>query len=205
MSADTARTARDLDALRQRAAQVRMALTAPVPPALPGDPVVAFQQQVAVDDATSALLEELARLAATAHVGNLLIETGERVPVAVDGAGPRVVGAAQTDPRIQLFAIPLAYSPVTMSFDADYARLGDFLWRLRDLATTVDVRSVEVRPRAATAPGTEAAAVSASEDGSVHVAMTLFAYSRTSPDNGSVARTAGSPAASSRSGEEVLP
>jgi hypothetical protein len=156
---------------------VRTTLTQPVPPPLPGDPVAAFERQVAAGDATSTLLEQLARLASSSRAGNLLIETGERVSIAADGAGPRLTGAAPTDPRLQLFAVPLAYSPVSMSFDADYASLGEFLWRLRDLATTVEIRTMEVKPRAASAAGPEPAVLPVA-DGAVHVALTLFAYSR---------------------------
>ena len=186
-SAAAARTAHELDALRQRAAQARAALAEPPPPTPSGDRIASFTRQVAAGDATSLLLEELARLASSSHVSNLLIETGARVPVVAGGTGPRVAGAAQSDPRVQLFAIPLAYSPVTISFDADYAQLGEFLWSLRDLATTVEIRSLDVRRPAAVAVGADSLTPAAA-GGAIHIAMTLFAYSR---DEGSDSRPAG--------------
>lgn len=175
-TSDSARAARDLDTLRQRAAQARAALSQPSAPPPPGDPVAAFQAHVAVGDATAALLEELARLASSVQVRNLLIETGDRVQVA-RADGPRVSGAAEPDPRTRLFDVPLAYSPVTMAFDGDYAALGTFLWQLRDLATTVEIRNLEVRPRVITPNGQDSTAA-ISDDGSIHVAMTMFVYSR---------------------------
>ena len=203
-SADSARTGRDLDALRQRAAQVRATLSEPAPQAPAGDPIAAFQRQVAASDATAALLEELARLASASRVNNLLIETGERVAVAADATAPRVAGAAQVDPRIQLFATPLAYSPVTMSFDADYAAIGNLLWRLRDLATIVEVRSLEIRSGTQPATGGPVAADAAvtADDGAIHAALTLFAYSRQAAPP---AVAAGRPGAAAASGEGVLP
>jgi hypothetical protein len=91
--------------------------------------------------------------------------------------GPQVSGVgALPDPRFKLFDTPLAYSPILMSFDADYASLGGFLWRLRELATTIEVRSLEIRPRLR--DGSDGAG--AVPDGRVHAGLTLFAYARQS-------------------------
>jgi hypothetical protein len=59
-----------------------------------------------------------------------------------------------------------------MSFDAEYARAGELLWRLRDLATTVEIRSLEARPVVEDTPPTSAA------KRRIHVSLTLFAYAR---------------------------
>jgi hypothetical protein len=157
----------DIDALRQRLTSLRAEVAEPMPPAPATDPATAFERVTAAGDATSLLLEELARLAAAAPAANLLIETGERVDGAARAAGPQASNAPTPDPRIALFATNLSYTPVTMSFDAAYSRVGEMLWGMRDLATTVELRNVEVRP---------------ADDGRVHVAITLFAYAR--PETG---------------------
>lgn len=122
------------------------------------------------------VLERLARLAllessdpATADgaVSQLTIETGEQaVTGSGEAAGPRATGPAERDPRVMLFGLPLAYTQVTVSFESSYARLGRFLWDLRELPTMVEVHSLDVRP--------------VSADGArVRTTMILFVYRRT--------------------------
>lgn len=162
-ASSNAQAARAFDALRQRLVQAQVSLSEP-PPAPPStDPIAAFERQVAAGDASSQLLEQLARLATGASAANLDIQTGERVIVAAAG-GPQVAGGALPDPRFVLFEVPLAYSPIIMSFDAQFARVGQFLWELRDPATLVEIRRVEIRPLA--------------QDDRVHVMLLLFAYAR---------------------------
>ena len=170
---DNARVAKEIDDLRQQLASVRSAAATPLP-AKPADHALArFEQQTAALDPTPALLEQLARLAATARVSNLLIETGDRVGVSASTeSGPQVVGAHAADPRFALFTTPLAYSPVTMSFDAEYEHAGNLLWSLRGLATTVEIRDFEARPIA------EDATADSARPRKVHVLLTLFAYVR---------------------------
>jgi hypothetical protein len=159
----SSRAGQDIDGLRQRLTTLRAAIAEPMPPAPATDPAAAFQRATAAGDATSQLLEQLARLAADAPAVNLLIETGERVEAAQRPAGPQASNAPAPDPRLALFPTSLSYTPVTMSFDAAYSGVGDVLWGMRDLATTVELRNVEVRP---------------ADEGRVHVAITLFAYAR---------------------------
>jgi hypothetical protein len=171
---DNARMATEIDDLRHQLASVRSTASTPLP-AKPEDETLArFERQTAALDPTSELLEQLARLAATARVSNLLIATGSRVGVAQAG-GPQVVGAVAADPRIALFTMPLAYTPIAMSFDAQYEEAGTLLWRLRDLATTVEVRDFEARPVA------EEATAGAARSRKIHVVLTLFAYVRQTP------------------------
>jgi hypothetical protein len=173
---DNARLSKEIDDLRQQLASVRSTASAPLP-AKPADAALArFERQTTALDPTSELLEQLARLAATARVSNLLIETGNRVGVAqASGAGPQVVGAVAADPRFALFTTPLVYTPVTMSFDAQYEEAGTLLWRLRDLATTVEVRDFEARPVA------QEATAGAARSRKIHAVLTLFAYVRQAP------------------------
>jgi hypothetical protein len=178
---DNARVSKEIDDLRQQVASVRSTASAPLP-AKPADETLArFERQTAALDPISELLEQLARLAATARVTNLLIQTGNRVSVAqAGGSGPQVVGAVAPDPRFALFTTPLAFTPVTMSFDAQYEQAGALLWSLRGLATTVEVRDFEARPVV------EEATAGAARPRRIHVALALFAYVRqtTSPSAG---------------------
>jgi hypothetical protein len=172
---DNARLTKEIDDLRQQLASVRSTASHPLPAKPAGEVLARFETQPAALDPTSELLEQLARLAATARVSNLLIETGGRVSVAASGSGPQVVGAEAADPRFALFTTPLAYSPVTMSFDAEFERAGNLLWSLRDLATTVEIRDFEARPVA------EEATAGHVRSGTIHVVLTLFAYARQAP------------------------
>jgi hypothetical protein len=165
------RASRQVTSLRQQLEQVRASARGPAPEPVPGNPAAAFQRQVAAGDASSELLEQLASLASSAQAANLLIETGERV-VITPPTGPQVANQAQPDPRLALFNVQLAYSPVTMSFDGDFENAGAMLWRLRDLATAVEIRSVEITPVG-------------SDLRRVHVAMSLFAYARPRQNGGS--------------------
>jgi hypothetical protein len=166
----SSRAAREVSSLRQQLTQLRASVSGPAPQQGAGNPVERFEKAVAAGDASSALLEQLAALASAAHATNLLIETGERVVVS-GGTGPQAASNVDTDPRLALFQTPLSYSPVSMSFDAEFADAGALFWQMRDLATTVELRNVEIRPLSA-------------EPRKVHVTMSLFAYARPRPAAG---------------------
>ena len=134
-----------------------------------------FEQRVPAADRVPDLVERLARVALGSapaqEIRRLKIETGERVDaVAPDAArGPRVAsdGLAMPDPRLALFGAPVGYTTIALSFDATYPALGRFLWNLRDLPTTIEIRSLDVsRPASATAGGL------------LRVEMSLFAFRR---------------------------
>lgn len=175
VAVESARAAQEAEMLRPRLDAIRASVRHPSPEPLPDDPLAAFERAIPATDSSARLLEQLARMASAASATNLLIETGDQVRVAqASPSGPQAVGASP-DPRLSLFGAPLAYSPVTMSFDADYARVGDLLWRLRSLATAVEIRSLEIKPNGSS-EGDGGGPVG---DGRVHVSMTLFAYVRT--------------------------
>jgi hypothetical protein len=180
-SAQNTRAAQELDELRRRVATVRTQNGVPLPPPEPAvDPAMAFERLVAAGDASGRVLEELSRLASATRVRIDMLETGEQGDVNA-GTGPGVAGAAIPDPRLALFQAPLKYSPVTLTADADYSSLGEFLWRLRDLATLIEIRALDITAPAAQpdeAPETP---------GTLRVTLTLFAYARTG------ARAAGDP------------
>lgn len=168
--ARSSRSARDVAAMRQRLTQLRMSVSGPALQAAADSPVKAFEAAVAAGDASSAVLEQLAGLASSARATNLLIETGARVTLN-DAAGPQVTTSIQTDPRLSLFATPLSYSPLSMSFDAEFGSVGTLLWQMRDLATTVEIHKVTIDPLPTDAR-------------KVHVALSLFAYARPRPAGG---------------------
>jgi len=165
--------ARSLRDAQQRAAAIRRSIDEPIPPPAAGNPENAFNRRLATGDGTAAVLEQLARLASTAQAAELTIETGARVAVDANTNGPRPAAPA-VDPRLALFNTPLAYSPITMSFETGYQQVGQFLWELRDLATIVEIRKVEITPQPERAQPT------------LHVAVAMNAYARPTP-----ARTVG--------------
>jgi Tfp pilus assembly protein PilO len=171
--AQIARDAQQVEALQQRLALVRTAMMEPPPPESNLDPVQSFERQLPARDSTHLVMQELTRLAPPARFFNLQIATGES-SIASAARGPRVGTVENVDPRFTLFDAPLVYSPLTMSFETDYASLGDLLWRLRDLATIVEIRSLEITPGAPAGPDRPARARD-----TVHAALTLFAYART--------------------------
>ena len=169
-SSENARIAGELVELRQRIATVRS--QNPGPGALRDagvDPVAAFEQHVASGDASGRLLEELSRIATASGIRIDTLETGEQGDVGTR-SGPAVADAATPDPRLALFEASLKYSPVTLTAEADYPSLGAFLWRLRNLGTLTEVRTLDVT---APPPSGEAPV-----DGTLRVTLMLFAYSR---------------------------
>lgn len=168
------RLADEIDTLQQRLAQVRASASQPIPPPVSGDPRAAFTRQVASGDATSRVVEQVARLAANALAAELMIETGERTSVGPLGAAaPQASGSLTIDPRLGLFETPLTYTPVSMRFDAEFANVGQFFWQLRELGTAVEIRRLTLTPL----------------EGRVrpilHVDVMLFAYARQTAAAGS--------------------
>lgn len=171
-SGENARIAGDLVDLRARIAAVRSQGVRPALREPAADPVAVFERHVASGDASGRLLEELSRMATASGVRIETLETGGERRLGTR-SGPAVTDAASPDPRLALFEAPLEYSPVTLTADADYPSLGEFLWRLRRLGTLTEIRSLDVTA--------SAAANDAPVEGPLHVTLTLFAYSRSEP------------------------
>lgn len=173
--------------LHRRAEALRGSLLEPLPVRDTVSPADVFLREVAARDAVPQLMEQLARFAMRDGALNLMIETGERAVVpASSRSGPQVAGAVEPDPRLALFEVPLAYVPITMSFDADYAGLGNLLWHLRDLPTLVEIRSVEVKPQRERGAAT------------LRASITLFAYAQQTPARVPAAVRASSASGASR-------
>ena len=165
LSSSASQDARAATQLRQRTEALRRSLLEPLPVKDAVVPADVFRREVAARDAVPQLMEQLARVAMREGASNLMIETGERVVVPTASAsGPQVAGGSQPDPRLALFDVPLAYEPITLSFDAGYPVLGNMLWHLRDLPTLIEVRSIEVKPQHDRGAAT------------LHASVTLFAY-----------------------------
>ena len=189
VAATHARESAELIERRERLIAIESAM------AMPGDaPVVSASapgfDRLTAADGTSQLLRELTRLSRAVGARNLFIDsTAAPTNIAPPGA-PRVGGAVDADPRLALFGVPLAYSPIPVSFDATHAGIGDFLWQLRELPVLVEVRELTLASRAlppgaptaaqTTASTTTTVRVAAEDSSTVTVTMLLFVYSRQS-------------------------
>jgi hypothetical protein len=115
-----------------------------------------FEELVPVGDRSSEVADALGRLFKTAAIGGagkLSIETGNVVPAASDAF----------ESRIKSFDGPIAYRPLTITFDAGIAQLRQFLAGLRTMPTLVELGGVEIAPAPA---------------GSMRTRLVLFAYQR---------------------------
>jgi hypothetical protein len=164
-----------LAALRQREAALLSAVAEPSAPAADRNPALLFDSRIAVTDPTAVVVERLAGLASDVRARALLIETVEG-STQTGTAAPALSDTYRPDPRFGLFAGPVAYTTIRMSFEVDYAGLGRFLWAFRDLPTIVEVRTLNVQPRVT------AADAGARPSGDVlQASLTFFAYTRPQP------------------------
>ncbi len=112
-----------------------------------------FDERVSKDDRVSDIVETLARTAMASapdgRVQGLRIETGQPVrwqpgqrPAAAGGDGE---APDSPDPRFGLFPVTLTYTPVTVAFESSYGTIARFVWQLRDLPTTIEIRSMALQ------------------------------------------------------------
>jgi hypothetical protein len=100
-----------------------------------------------VADVAAALAKAVLDSAPPDKLRGLAIETGDRIQQAGGAGGrstPRVAaGTADEapDPRVLLFAVPVSYTPVRITFESTFEAAASFLWRVRDLPTAVEIRS----------------------------------------------------------------
>ena len=87
---------------------------------------------------------------ATGLAGSLrsfVIETGDRMSSPSRGGRAETAGASGADgvdgadPRLALFPYAVIYTPLRVSFESTFEAAGNVLWQLRDLPTTVEIRS----------------------------------------------------------------
>ena len=122
---------------------------------LPPDEAAAmrlFEERTSPDDKVSDVVELLARKALESapkgRVRGLQIQTGPSVRwqpgQPLQNSGGAGAGADEPDPRFALFGTPLIYTPVTITFESTYEAITRFVWQLRDLPTTIELRSMEL-------------------------------------------------------------
>ncbi|MCX6552762.1 MAG: hypothetical protein NTY02_17465, partial [Acidobacteria bacterium] len=115
-------------------------------------PLRAFEQQVSredkVADVTSLFAKAVLDSAPADKLREFSIETGDRVgsTLAESGSGRAPVasrGAESETPdlRLSLFPAPVSYTPVKVTFASTFEAVAGFMWKVRDLPTTVEIRS----------------------------------------------------------------
>jgi hypothetical protein len=149
------RTRTDTNALRTRlkTEQERVARASGTPPVDIQATLVAFEKQMSPDEKVSDVTALLARAALDSAPGDklrsLVIETSDRIKPENDGGGgarAEAVSAGKVasvpDPRLALFPYKVVYTPVRVAFSSTFEGIANFMWRVRDLPTTVEVKSV---------------------------------------------------------------
>ena len=111
-----------------------------------------FEERMSADDCVGDVVELLARMAADSApkgtMKGLQIGTGTSAQWPT-GAGQTATRAGsepadQPDPRFGLFPVSLTYTPVTVTFQGSYDAIQRFVWRLRDMPTMIEIRSMEL-------------------------------------------------------------
>lgn len=175
---DARRASAEVASLQPRVAQLSPLVDSVDVPAGEGSAADVIRRLPQVDPMPD-VLERLAGLAlvgasdsdARNRVENLLIETGEQAVTGGESSGPQPTRGDETDPRVALFGVPLAYTRVNVSFESTYERLGKFLWDMRELPTIVEVHSLDIEP--------------AVSDGSrLRTSMVVFVYRRAATARG---------------------
>jgi Tfp pilus assembly protein PilO len=111
-----------------------------------------FEKQMATDDKVAEVTALLAGAIVDAMPADKLrgfvIETSDRIKVASDpsgrGGAPKVMVSqvgSSPDPRLALFPYTVTYTPVKVSFSSTFEGIANFMWKVRDLPTTVEVKS----------------------------------------------------------------
>ena len=143
----------DAAALEERVRTLQQASgrSRPLPPADLGRTQRMFETRVPADDKVADIAAALANMVlASAPAGSLrslVIETGDSTSArsrAVSGEPEGASGAdgiAGADPRLALFPYAVSYTPLRVSFESTFEAAGNVLWQLRDLPTTVEIRS----------------------------------------------------------------
>ncbi|MEW5983920.1 MAG: hypothetical protein AB1806_16325 [Acidobacteriota bacterium] len=109
-----------------------------------------FESRTAEDDKVADVVEFLVRTAtASTPKGQfraLQVTTAEMVRAQETDRGRR--GSSRIgegpDPRFELFPVALSHTPVTISFESSFEGIAEFVWRLRNMPTMVEIRSLEL-------------------------------------------------------------
>jgi hypothetical protein len=112
-------------------------------------PVREFEKRVSRDDKVADVTGQFAKTvlecAPPDKLREFAIETGARVSSEGNAAGVRAAALLSSslspDPRFSLFPIPVSYTPVKVTFASTFEAVAAFMWRMRDLPTTIEIRS----------------------------------------------------------------
>jgi hypothetical protein len=143
------RTRTDLVSLRGRVknAQDGVARAGSTAPVDMQAALTQFEAQVAPDDrvadVTAILAKAVLDSAPADQLRGFAIETSDRIKANDQGA-PRVTAATlgtAPDPRFALFPYSVTYTPVKLTFSSTFEAIASVLWKVRDLPTTIEVKS----------------------------------------------------------------
>jgi Tfp pilus assembly protein PilO len=137
---------------RLKTAQDSVARASGTPPVDVRSSLEMFEKQMATDDKVA----EVTALLAGAVIDSMpadklrgfVIETSDRIKAGSDvigrGGAPTVMVSqvgSSPDPRLALFPYTVTYTPVKISFSSTFEGIANLMWKVRDLPTTVEVRS----------------------------------------------------------------
>jgi Tfp pilus assembly protein PilO len=103
-----------------------------------------------VPDVAAALATAVLDVAPAGQLRGLTIETGDRVQQGIDpgarGASRPGAGTAGDGPdlRMALFPYAVSYTPLRITFESTFEAIGNFMRAIRDLPTTVEIRSARL-------------------------------------------------------------
>lgn len=148
MIASSLSAANEVRPLEDRAALLRRQVANPGAIGDTRAAIAEFERLVSAEDKVPQVMERLAQLALEPQdfdqARALSIEAGQKVTSDASRFQSPDAPAGSLDPRWALFPVVIEYTPITVTFESTYDRLGSFLWRLRDMPTLVEVRSLEV-------------------------------------------------------------
>ena len=108
-----------------------------------------FEKQMSKDEKVSDIAAILAKAVLDAAPADKLkefrIETSDRIK-AIEGGGRAAPASSSNalagpDPRFSLFPVEVSYTPVKLVFSSTFEAIATVMWKVRDLPTTVEVRS----------------------------------------------------------------
>jgi Tfp pilus assembly protein PilO len=148
------RTRTDTAALETRLQTARdsVARAAGTPPVDIQASITLFEKQMASDervaDVTALLAKAVLDSAPADKLRGFVIETSDRIKAEADEGGrakarPVTTSTVGTspDPRLSLFPYKVAYTPVKVAFSSTFEGIANFMWKVRDLPTTIEVKS----------------------------------------------------------------
>jgi hypothetical protein len=108
----------------------------------------AFEKQMSMDekvsDVTAILAKAVLDSAPADQLKEFRIETSDRIKAPEERGRPAPAGSgglSGPDPRFALFPVSVSYTPVKLVFSSTFEAIANVMWKVRDLPTTVEVRS----------------------------------------------------------------